>query len=135
MSVEQELGRKTCHLTIHTSVPSPFSNLLVAAPSSTFRTRWAKLREQIVSPSFFLTGAICVIIKVLLSPPGRINFSHSFLVYRHEKSSQKRHMTHMVMFILIHHLNRSGKWRKRHKNNAFMLYITVNAFMNDILKY
>lgn len=42
---------------------------LVAEPSSTARTRWAKLKEQAVSLEFFCAGDSCTIISVLESPP------------------------------------------------------------------
>ena len=40
-----------------------------ACPSSTALTRWANVREQTVSATFFSTGATCTTIKVLESPP------------------------------------------------------------------
>ena len=54
-------------LSLHTSVASVF---LEAAPNSTVRTRFAKLRLVNVSQTFFSTGATWTIISVLLSPPG-----------------------------------------------------------------
>lgn len=43
--------------------------LLVACPSSTALTRWANVREQTVSATFFSTGAAWTTISVLESPP------------------------------------------------------------------
>ena len=52
----------------HSAVGGPMT-LLVACPSSTALTRWANVREQTVSPTFFSTGAAWTTISVLESPP------------------------------------------------------------------
>lgn len=59
-----------CELCLCERTSSPvWTTCRLAWPSSTVRTRWAKFKLHTDSPRFFSTGAICTIIKVLLSPP------------------------------------------------------------------
>lgn len=62
----------TCERLLCKRTSSPACNIcLLAWPSSTVLTRWAKFKLHTDSPRFFSTGAICTIIKVLLSPPAK----------------------------------------------------------------
>ena len=71
--VYSEYHEAVTELTISHSLPlseegGP-TTLLVACPSSTALTRWANVREQTVSLTFFSTGAAWTTISVLESPP------------------------------------------------------------------
>ena len=59
----------THYIAVWPTSTSPASILREAAPNSTVRTRWPKLRLHVVSETFFSTGATWTIISVLLSPP------------------------------------------------------------------
>ena len=60
------------------------SSLRDASPNSTVRTRWPKLRLQIVSRTFFSTGATWTSISVLLSPPAKSHHA-TVIIYTHRK--------------------------------------------------
>lgn len=71
-AVHRERGQRfyICELCFCERTSSPvWTTCLLAWPSSTVRTRCAKFKLHTDSPRFFSTGAICTIIKVLLSPP------------------------------------------------------------------
>lgn len=71
-AVHRERGQRfyICEPCFCERTSSPvWTTCLLAWPSSTVRTRCAKFKLHTDSPRFFSTGAICTIIKVLLSPP------------------------------------------------------------------
>lgn len=73
-AVHRERGQRfyICEPCFCERTSSPvWTTCLLAWPSSTVRTRCAKFKLHTDSPRFFSTGAICIIIKVLLSPPAQ----------------------------------------------------------------